>query len=185
MMNDSKPEREVNAVFLSRPARHERGESRREGFSGRYFPLTLTLSRSGSDAVNSWGARSSRPLPSASRRRAGSARSDELTHQMASGIRYSLCSARRRTERPGRSRSPFPTASFRLRQREQQAADWCLADGDWAHSGTGVIERRRTILPLPRGEGRGEGELSAAHPTIRLDSSRQRPQGCWPRTTDH
>ena len=35
-------------------------------------------------------------------------------HQMVSGISRTNCSARRRTERPGRSRSPFPTASFRL-----------------------------------------------------------------------
>ena len=31
-MNDLKLEREVNAVFLSRPARHERGERLRHGF---------------------------------------------------------------------------------------------------------------------------------------------------------
>src|SRR5881392_2059595 len=36
-------------------------------------------------------------------------------------------------------------------EREQQASDWCLADGLWANPGAGVIERRRTILPLPRG----------------------------------
>ncbi len=37
-----------------------------------------------------------------------------LGHQSVSGICRPICSARRRTERPGRSRSPFPTASFRL-----------------------------------------------------------------------
>jgi hypothetical protein len=37
-----------------------------------------------------------------------------LAHQTVSGIRHPICSARRRTERPGRSRSPFPTALFRL-----------------------------------------------------------------------
>jgi len=37
-------------------------------------------------------------------------------HQTVSGICRTSCSARRRTERPGRSRSPFPTASFRLRR---------------------------------------------------------------------
>src|SRR5439155_15061609 len=44
MMNDSKLERKVNAVVLSRPARHERGESRREGFSsnGASSPLALS-----------------------------------------------------------------------------------------------------------------------------------------------
>src|SRR5213596_2715133 len=40
-----------------------------------------------------------------------------VAHQTASGICRTSCSARRRTERPGRSRSPFPTASFRLWQR--------------------------------------------------------------------
>src|SRR5438093_13669054 len=46
---------------------------------------------------------------------------------------------------------PFPlTLTLSLREREQQASDWCLADGRWANSGTGVIERRWTILPLPR-----------------------------------
>jgi len=32
------------------------------------------------------------------------------------GVCSTNCSARRRTERPGRSRSPFPTATFRLRR---------------------------------------------------------------------
>ena len=60
----------------------------------------------------------------------------------------------------------FPlTLTLSLREREQQASDWCLADGRWASSGMGVIERRRTLLPRPSGEGRGEGELSVAHPT--------------------
>src|SRR5437763_2216906 len=40
-----------------------------------------------------------------------------LTHQMANGICSITCSARRGTERPGRSRSPFPTAPFQLRKR--------------------------------------------------------------------
>ena len=59
---------------------------------------------------------------------------------------------------------PHPTLS--LRERDQQASDWCLADGRWATPGAGVIERRWTILPLPRGEGRGEGEPSGAHLTV-------------------
>jgi len=36
-----------------------------------------------------------------------------LAHQTVSGICHTKCSARRPTERPGRSRSPFSTASFR------------------------------------------------------------------------
>ena len=61
----------------------------------------------------------------------------------------------------------FPlTLTLSLGEREEQASDWYLADGCWAHSGTSVIERRWTILPLPRGEGRGEGDPSVAHPTV-------------------
>jgi len=60
----------------------------------------------------------------------------------------------------------FPlTLTLSLREREQQASDWCLADGRWATPGAGVIERRWTILPLPRGEGRG-GRRSGAHLTV-------------------
>ncbi len=58
------------------------------------------------------------------------------------------------------------TLTLSLREREQQASDWCLADGRWANSGMGVIERRWTILPLPMGEGRGEGEPCVVHPTF-------------------
>src|SRR5436309_13633947 len=59
------------------------------------------------------------------------------------------------------------TLTLSLREREQQASGWCLANGCWANSGTGVIERLWTILPLPRGEGRGEGEPRVAHPAVR------------------
>ena len=62
----------------------------------------------------------------------------------------------------------FPlTLTLSLREREQQAPDWWLADGCWANSGPGVTEMQWTILPLPRGEGRGEGELSASNPAVR------------------
>src|SRR5437762_7726709 len=45
----------------------------------------------------------------------------------------------------------------RLANRREELArsakcDWCLADGRWKSSGTSVIERRWTILPLPRGD---------------------------------
>ena len=62
----------------------------------------------------------------------------------------------------------FPlTLTLSLREREVQAPGWCLADGRWANSAMGVIERQRTILPLPRGEGRGEGEPSVAQPMVK------------------
>ncbi len=61
----------------------------------------------------------------------------------------------------------FPlTLTLSLREREQQVSNRCLADGRWANSGTGVIERQCTVLPLPRGEGQGEGKPSVAHPTV-------------------
>ena len=47
------------------------------------------------------------------------------------------------------------TLTLSLKEREQQASDWRLADGRWTNSGTAVIERLWTILPLPRREGQG------------------------------
>jgi len=48
----------------------------------------------------------------------------------------------------------FPlTLTLSLREREQRASSWCLANGCWANCGTGVIERLWTMLPLPWGEG--------------------------------
>ena len=61
----------------------------------------------------------------------------------------------------------FPlTLTLSLREREQQASDKCFADSRWTDSCSCVIERRWTILPLPKGEGWGEGEPSVANPTI-------------------
>jgi hypothetical protein len=58
----------------------------------------------------------------------------------------------------------FPlTLTLSLKEREQQASERCLADNCWANTGGVVIERRWTILPLPKGEGRGEGEPSVAN----------------------
>ena len=66
-----------------------------------------------------------------------------------------------------RSTEHFPlTLTLSLRELEQQAADWGLADGRWSNSRTDVIERRRTILPLPKGEGRAEGEPSVVRPLV-------------------
>jgi hypothetical protein len=82
----------------------------------------------------------------------------------------------------------FPlTLTLSLGEREQQASDWCLADGCWANSGTSVIERRWIILPLPRGEGRGEGEPSVACPTVQSESvaSGFRKSSRGPGVADH
>src|SRR3989441_11405705 len=46
-----------------------------------------------------------------------------LAHQPANRTCRTNCSARRRTERPGRSRSPFPSASFRLRKKGASRED--------------------------------------------------------------
>jgi len=43
----------------------------------------------------------------------------------------------------------------RFMGREQRASDGCLAKNCLPNSGTVVIERRLTVFPLPRGEGRG------------------------------
>src|ERR1044071_6141396 len=51
-------------------------------------------------------------------------------------------------------------------EREQQDRGWRLADGRCANSGKGVTTRRRTILPLPGGEGLGEEEPNVVHPTV-------------------
>ena len=70
------------------------------------------------------------------------------------------------------STKSFPlTLTLSLREREQRASDWCPADGRWANSGAGVFEGRRTILPLPRGEGRREPNV--AHPTVRSVNSQR------------
>src|SRR5439155_15604034 len=65
----------------------------------------------------------------------------------------------------------FPlTLALSLREREQQAADWCLAKGRWANPNARVSAGRRTTLPLPRGEGRGEGEPSGLHSMVQSRS---------------
>jgi len=63
----------------------------------------------------------------------------------------------------------FPlTLTLSLREREQRASDECSANSCWANSATVVIERPWTVLPLPKGEGRGEGEPSGANPTVQF-----------------
>ena len=61
----------------------------------------------------------------------------------------------------------FPlTLTLSLREREQRAFDVCSAKNCSPNSAPVVIERRGTVLPLPKGEGRGEGEPSVANPTV-------------------
>jgi hypothetical protein len=65
------------------------------------------------------------------------------------------CSAELRAEALTLSLPPSRRAKAPLRrdgggEREQQASDWYLANGRWANAGTGVIEGRWTILPLPK-----------------------------------
>src|SRR5205807_7662293 len=96
-----------------------------------------------------------------------------LTLQTVSGICRTNCSARRRTERPGRSRSPFPTASFRLRTRAKTTSDFGTISPSprpspigWERENRppsvgvsnrfGCCERRVWLFPLPS-DGRGSG----------------------------
>ena len=68
----------------------------------------------------------------------------------------------------------FPlTLTLSLREREQQASGWRLADGCWPNSGSGVVARQWSILPLPKGEGRGAGgkACSLSHGPISTDGS--------------
>jgi hypothetical protein len=58
------------------------------------------------------------------------------------------------------------TLTLSLREREQKASDWRLADDRWANAGTGVIERRWTILRLPRERAGLRGEPSVAQPAV-------------------
>ena len=70
------------------------------------------------------------------------------------------------------------------REREQQASDWCLANGRCAKHTTDAIARRWTILPLPRGEGRGEGEPSLAPLTLQSDTKRWHAKSIEPLQPD-
>ena len=66
-----------------------------------------------------------------------------------------------------RAKAPLRRDGGRERESRFRIGNWWLADGCWANSGPVVIEMQWTILPLPRGEGRGEGELSVSNPAVR------------------
>jgi hypothetical protein len=53
----------------------------------------------------------------------------------------------------------FPlTLTLSLGEREQQAARFSFSNARLANPVAGFRVRRDTILPLPKGEGRGEGK---------------------------
>ncbi len=53
----------------------------------------------------------------------------------------------------------FPlTLTLSPGEREQRPPGTCFANTVLANSVAGIPERQRTILPLPKGEGRGEGK---------------------------
>src|SRR6266496_1561213 len=61
----------------------------------------------------------------------------------------------------------FPlTLTLSLGEREQPPPGLCLAHTGLANSVAGMPQKRRTILPLPRGEGRSDGKETVAHPTV-------------------
>ena len=69
----------------------------------------------------------------------------------------------------------FPlTLTLSLREKGQQAPGWCLANGRWVNSGTGLIENLWTVLPLPRQRDgvRGNRVWSIHGPTSRPNVSR-------------
>jgi len=72
-------------------------------------------------------------------------------------------------QQPAAVEPSFPlTLTLSLGEREQKPPSVCLAHTRLANSVARMAERRRTILPLPSGEGRGEGEQNVAHPTVRV-----------------
>ena len=78
----------------------------------------------------------------------------------------------------------FPlTLTLSLRERESRfrvGTDACSAHDCWANSGSGVIERRWTVLPLPKGEGRGEGEPSVVNPNGPINMRERKKRSSFP-----
>src|SRR5207249_4625669 len=57
------------------------------------------------------------------------------------------------------------TLTLSLGEREQPPPAANCAHTGLAKSAAGIAQSQRTILPLPKGEGRGEGKVNVAHPT--------------------
>jgi hypothetical protein len=58
-----------------------------------------------------------------------------------------------------RSRVTFPlTLALSLREREQRHVVFDFSNAPLANPAARILVRRNAILPLPKGEGRGEGE---------------------------
>ncbi len=69
----------------------------------------------------------------------------------------------------------FPlTLTLSLGERGQPPPGACFAHTGLANSVAGMAQRQRTILPLPRGEGWGEGKEIVVYPAV---SSESRAQG--------
>ena len=61
----------------------------------------------------------------------------------------------------------FPlTLTLSLREGEQPPPGACFAHTGLAKSVASTAQSRPTILPLPKGEGRGERKENVAHPTV-------------------
>src|SRR2546425_3654868 len=80
------------------------------------------------------------------------------------------CSARRRTERPGRSRSPFPTASFRISGRRMTRVVSRRSDWRWGMSFAGGSSSNLQPVAFPLALAHAN---IVRHPAFRRAASRK------------